>query len=60
MGWLDDLPLDAQNRVKAEQIKRERALKAWADGFMPKRTAKRIVERCNMRIGKIAVSSTLK
>jgi hypothetical protein len=52
--WIDKLAPVDREKVLKEQEKRERALKAWIGGRMPKRTAQRIVERCNKRIGLIA------
>lgn len=51
--WLGKLDEEKHKRVKAELDRQERALRAVMADKMPKRTARRIIERSRQRIAMI-------
>ena len=48
--WLSRLTGEARERVETELVRQERALGKYLNGQMPKRTAKRIIERSHKRV----------
>lgn len=48
--WVDKLEGETRERVMTELERQKRALVKYLNGQMPKRTAKRIIERSHKRV----------
>lgn len=49
-SWLKKLDGDTREKVEGELSRQKRALVKYLNGNMPKRTAKRIIERSHKRV----------
>lgn len=49
-AWVDRLDGETREEVQAEFTRQKRALIKYLDGHMPKRTARRIIERSHKRV----------
>lgn len=56
--WLEKLNGEQRERVEQEIARQKRALVKFLDGHMPKRTARRIIERSSKRVAWIVAGGS--
>lgn len=58
--WLKDLSDQGREQVENELARQQRALKSVLDGKMPRRTARRIIQRSQRRVNYIIADELVK
>lgn len=58
--WLKDLSDQGREQVESELARQQRALKSVLDGKMPRRTARRIIQRSQHRVNYIIADELVK